>query len=134
MELLLSIDDQCHDNLFGDEIKLRQIIFNLVSNAIKFTVKGHIHIKVSKEKEENGISTILFTIEDTGIGIAKEKHDLIFNAFQQADGSTTRVQGGAGLGLTIVKKLVELMGGDIWMTSHPGEGSTFCFRISFEIR
>jgi PAS domain S-box-containing protein len=132
--LSLIIDDSCCDQLYGDETKLRQIIFNLVSNAVKFTIKGHVFLKVTSEKEENVKTTILFMVEDTGIGIPVEKHDLIFNAFQQADGSTTRAQGGTGLGLTISKRLVELMGGSIWLRSEPGKGSTFCFRISFEMR
>ena len=96
----------------------------ITRNAIKFTSKGHVHIFVSSEIINNEFS-IRFDIEDTGIGIAKQNQNKIFEPFTQADGSTTRKFGGTGLGLTITKQLVELMGGNIYLTSEPGQGATF---------
>ncbi|MGB5101353.1 MAG: ATP-binding protein [Methanothrix sp.] len=114
--------------IFGDPIRLRQILGNLLNNAVKFSDSGEIAISVSSQKSENGLS-ILFTVKDTGIGIADNELDKLFLPFSQVDATTTRRHGGTGLGLAISKKLVELMGGKIWVKSEPGKGSTFYFTI-----
>lgn len=115
----------------GDSVRLNQIILNLLSNAIKFTHKGQIvvSLKLLNEDEEN--VTIEFAVSDTGIGIAANKSDSIFNLFEQADNSTGSSYGGTGLGLAIVKQFIEAQGGKIWLKSKPGEGSTFTFILSF---
>ncbi|MCD4831737.1 MAG: response regulator [Anaerohalosphaeraceae bacterium] len=111
-----------------DTIRVRQCLINLVGNAIKFTEKGHVNIDVRVEKKDD-IPFLHFDIEDTGIGIPKEKQELVFTAFTQADGSTTRKFGGSGLGLTITKQLTELMQGNLTLTSEPGKGTTFTLII-----
>ena len=113
----------------GDQIRLKQIFFNLINNAIKFTETGGITIKAHQDAS----LFFVFSVIDTGIGIPEEKHDLIFNSFNQAELSTTRQHGGTGLGLTICKKLVEMMGGEITVNSTPGKGSTFIFKIKMDI-
>lgn len=122
----VSIQPDISQFYFGDRLRLKQILFNLVSNAIKFTEKGGVSITVSPWQEENFIH---FTVSDTGIGIAPENLDKIFNIFTQADGSASRKHGGAGLGATIAKRLVELMDGRIWAESEPGKGSAFHFIV-----
>ena len=112
----------------GDPIRLKQILVNLINNAIKFTKEGGISIKVIQEDD----SHIVFSVTDTGIGIPEDKHQLIFNSFIQADTSITRKHGGTGLGLTICKNLVEMMGGNITVSSKPDYGSTFSFNIHIE--
>jgi len=107
-----------------DPVRLKQCLVNLVGNAIKFTEVGHIHINVSIH-EENGEPHIRFDVEDTGIGIPKDKQSAVFEVFTQADGSHTRRYGGSGLGLTITKRLAEILGGRLTITSVEGEGSTF---------
>jgi PAS domain S-box-containing protein len=111
----------------GDQIRLKQILFNLINNATKFTETGGITIKARQEDE----SFLVFSVTDTGIGIPEDRQDVIFQNFAQAEISTTRKYGGTGLGLTICKKLVEMMGGHINVTSTPGSGSTFAFMITF---
>jgi two-component system sensor histidine kinase/response regulator len=114
-------------NVIGDPARLRQILVNLLSNAIKFTKEGEVVVSVKEElKTAEGIS-LHFTVRDTGIGIAKEKQQIIFDAFAQADGSMTRKFGGTGLGLSISKRFTELMGGRIWVESVPNQGSQFHF-------
>jgi signal transduction histidine kinase/CheY-like chemotaxis protein len=124
------------DKIIGDPFRLRQVLSNLMSNAVKFTSQGEIVIGVQLTEEYSGHLTILFTIEDTGIGIPKEKIESIFASYTQAEGSITRKYGGTGLGTTISKQLVELMGGEIWVESPSGistnpafPGSRFCFTI-----
>jgi len=118
--------------LIGDPNRLRQVLVNLIGNAIKFTSEGSITVKVRTELESEDEVTLVFTVRDTGIGIAKHQQSLIFDAFSQADSSTTRTYGGTGLGLSISKELIELMGGTLAVNSAQGVGSTFRFTARFE--
>ena len=111
--------------LVGDPGRMRQVLSNLISNALKFTGQGHVGVTVSAERETSRVWTIRFDVEDTGIGIPEEKRELIFDRFTQADSSTTRAYGGTGLGLAISKRICDLMGGEIGLTSELGVGSTF---------
>ena len=126
---------QCQENvpvwIVGDATRLRQILFNLVGNAIKFTNEGEVLLSVRKLSEDKTSMELEFTVLDSGIGIAAEHHDKIFDAFQQADMSTTRRYGGTGLGLAISRKLARLMGGDVQVESELGKGSTFRFHAAF---
>ncbi|MGC9373561.1 MAG: response regulator [Bacteroidales bacterium] len=136
IELSSDINNNVPDNVIGDPFRLKQVISNLIGNAIKFTYEGKIILSAALDKKHNGSFTLLFSIEDTGIGIPKEKLKDIFASFSQADGSTTRKFGGTGLGITISKQLVELMGGEIWVESPSSisydpqySGSKFSFTI-----
>lgn len=120
--------------LKGDPVRLRQVLINLIGNAIKFTNQGMVTVSVSVKRRgpaDNDTADMLFTVSDTGIGIAYEKQRKIFESFTQADNSTTRQYGGTGLGLTICKRLTHLMNGDIWVESESGKGSTFRFTATF---
>jgi signal transduction histidine kinase/CheY-like chemotaxis protein len=119
--------------VIGDSLRLRQVLTNLVGNALKFTERGRIVIAVREEKRHEGSTKLHFSVSDTGIGIPGDKHAHVFEAFSQADGSTTRRFGGTGLGLAISSTLVSLMGGRIWVESEPGAGSTFHFTVSLDI-
>ena len=130
IELAISVDLGVPSALSGDPLRLRQILVNLVGNAFKFTKEGEIVIRVASEGGGER-RTLLFSVRDTGIGFEPEKAATLFEAFTQADASTTRQFGGTGLGLAICRQLVELMGGHIWAESSPGEGSTFYFTASF---
>jgi len=118
--------------LRGDPGRLRQVLTNLVGNAFKFTTKGEISVQVFMEKEMSDEVIVKFAIKDTGIGIPEEKLDMLFESFTQADSSTTRKFGGTGLGLTISKKLCEIMGGEIGVNSEVGKGSEFWFTVSLK--
>jgi two-component system sensor histidine kinase/response regulator len=131
LELLFHVPREMPDALIGDPGRLRQIIINLVGNAIKFTEHGEVSVRVGGEIQDEETLTLRFDIADTGIGIAPDKREFIFDAFTQADSSTTRRYGGTGLGLAISQKLVELMGGRIWLTSELGKGSSFHFTARF---
>ncbi len=131
IELLTDIGADVPGTLAGDSSRLRQIIVNLVYNAIKFTERGEVVVRVGTESIEEEQATLHFTVIDTGIGIPKDKQDVIFEAFSQADGSTTRRYGGTGLGLTISSRLVSLLGGKIWVESEQGHGSQFHFTARF---
>jgi len=134
VELLYLIDKDVSDSIYGDVTRLRQIILNLVNNAIKFTKEGEIVIAVKKSKSLGDGNIILqFSIKDTGLGIPKDKFDKLFKPFSQVDSSTTRKYGGTGLGLIISKKLSEAMGGHIWLTSEYKKGTTFFFDIMTKI-
>jgi signal transduction histidine kinase/HPt (histidine-containing phosphotransfer) domain-containing protein/ActR/RegA family two-component response regulator len=113
----------------SDPYRLQQCLINLTNNALKFTTQGHVHLRVSLQHDGNGQS-IRFDVEDTGIGIAADKQAAIFESFTQADGSTTRKYGGTGLGLTVTKQLVMLLGGELSLTSEADRGSTFSMQIS----
>jgi CheY-like chemotaxis protein/two-component sensor histidine kinase len=119
--------------VIGDPIRLNQILSNLLSNALKFTIHGSIQVLVKELSRTYNQSKIEFTVTDTGIGIPKDKHSVIFDSFTQASSDTTRHFGGTGLGLAICKKLIELQGGTIMLESEPEKGSTFQFAITFGI-
>jgi len=131
LELACQIRPQVPDRLMGDVGRLRQIVVNLVGNAIKFTEVGEVVLVVECQSHSKDEVVLRFAVTDTGIGIAEEKRAAIFDAFEQADGSTTRRQGGTGLGLAISSRLVQLMGGQIWVESEVGRGSTFHFTAPF---
>jgi PAS domain S-box-containing protein len=120
-------------DLIGDPTRLQQVLLNLLGNAVKFTESGSVSLRVRRDGDSSVPTALRFTISDTGIGIPDEKLGQVFDRFSQADSSTTRRFGGSGLGLTISKRLVELMGGRIWVESRVGEGSVFSFAVPFEI-
>ncbi len=132
LELVYYISPNVPDILIGDMARLRQIIVNLVGNAIKFTEQGEVTVDVSLKSEIRNEVLLHFTVTDTGIGVSPEYQQRIFDAFTQADGSTTRRFGGSGLGLTISSQLVAMMGGKIWVESKEGQGSTFHFTVQFD--
>jgi len=129
LEFESRIAEEVPDILVGDSHRIRQILLNLVSNALKFTEEGSIEVELAASPSERGEVLLSFTVSDTGIGIPHDKHELVFLPFVQADGSTTRRFGGTGLGLAISKELVELMGGTIAVESGSGRGSTFRFTV-----
>jgi len=132
LELLCDVAPDVPDIVRGDFSRLRQVIVNLIGNAIKFTAVGEIALKVQVETKSDTGHLLHFAVSDTGIGIPPEKQKAIFDPFSQADTSTTRKYGGTGLGLTISMRLVEIMGGRIWVESEPGKGSTFHFTVRLE--
>jgi PAS domain S-box-containing protein len=134
IELACHINADVPDALVGDPLRLRQIVVNLVGNAIKFTERGEVLLGVQVRSQRNGDIELRFSVTDTGIGIPADKQGIIFEAFSQADSSTTRRYGGTGLGLAISAQLVELMGGSISVESQPGHGSTFIFTARFQIQ
>ena len=133
LELACRIPSDIPDALIGDPSRLDQIVVNLIGNAVKFTESGEIVLEVNRESQMDDQVILHFAVSDTGVGIPKKKLKLIFEAFTQADSSTTRKYGGTGLGLAISARLVELMGGRIWVQSIEGEGSAFHFTIPFHV-
>ena len=134
LELTWRVLPDVPTSLVGDPNRLRQIIINLIDNAIKFTVKGEVALCVQNDPSAKQADCLRFSVADTGIGIPAEKRGVIFDSFTQADSSTTRKYGGTGLGLTISRRLVELMGGRIWVESTVGQGSIFYFTARFKTR
>ncbi len=133
LEFVSQMDPELPDIVFGDPQRLRQVLVNLVGNAIKFTQQGKVVVRVACNSLNPGCAEVLFNISDTGIGISPEKHAAIFEGFTQSDGSSTRKYGGTGLGLAISSRLVELMHGKIWVESQLGHGSTFCFTVQLPV-
>ncbi|MCE2593869.1 response regulator [Motilimonas cestriensis] len=133
LELLLDYDINCPTTVIGDALRIRQLLVNLIGNAIKFTQQGSISVKVSSEQDQNGLNIFSLAVIDTGIGIPKHIQPHLFSSFTQADSSTTRKYGGTGLGLAICKQLCELMGGQINLQSVEGKGSTFTVSLPLGI-
>jgi signal transduction histidine kinase/AmiR/NasT family two-component response regulator len=134
LELALEVADDVPDHVTGDPGRLRQIVLNLLGNAIKFTERGEVVVEARLEHRNEDAAMIQISVRDTGIGIPSDKHALIFESFSQADGSTTRRYGGTGLGLSISKRLVQMMKGRIWMESELGKGTTMHFTAEFGLR
>jgi len=134
IDLLIEIDKDVPNFVVGDQLRLNQILLNLVGNSIKFTSNGYVKIRIQKLKQDVDDVNLEFSIIDTGIGIPAAKHDLIFENFQQADINTSRSYGGTGLGLPITKKLLDLMGSHIEIESEVGIGSRFFFDLNLELR
>jgi CheY-like chemotaxis protein/anti-sigma regulatory factor (Ser/Thr protein kinase) len=132
LDLLYLIEPDVSPVLLGDANRLRQVLVNLVSNAIKFTPKGEVYISVQTLQQNEDQLELRFAVKDSGIGIEPQMLPAIFEAFTQADSSTTRKYGGTGLGLAISKRIVNLMGGEIWAESEPGKGTTFYFTIQIK--
>ncbi|WP_227254648.1 PAS domain-containing hybrid sensor histidine kinase/response regulator [Frigoriglobus tundricola] len=132
LELTCDAAADVPDQLVGDAHRLRQVLTNLVGNAIKFTDRGEVVVRFEQAAEPGDAVRLRFSVSDTGIGIPADKLRAVFEPFTQADGSTTRKYGGTGLGLTICQRLVELMGGRVWAESEPGTGSTFFFEVRLE--
>ncbi|MBU2319738.1 MAG: response regulator, partial [Gammaproteobacteria bacterium] len=132
LELIIDIDAEVPQQVVGDPTRLRQILLNLGNNAVKFTQQGEIIIRAAYSKNNQDENIIHFSVQDTGIGISKDKQNNLFQSFSQADTSTTRRFGGTGLGLAISKRLIQLMGGDIWVESEENKGSTFHFTINLQ--
>jgi len=133
LELTCHIPPELPDRLVGDPLRLRQILVNLVGNAIKFTEEGEVEVDLRLESVTDNAVRIVFEVRDTGVGISEQQQRKIFEAFGQADSSTTRQFGGTGLGLSIASQLAEMMGGQMAVTSRPGDGSTFSFGADFAL-
>src|SRR4029450_6747161 len=125
LEFLIDVPPSIPPNLMGDPLRLGQVLTNLVNNAIKFTAQGEVRLRAELVERTGDKVELRFSVSDTGIGMSQEQVAKLFHPFTQADMSTTRKHGGTGLGLTISRRLVEMMGGQIWLESTPGEGSVF---------
>jgi len=134
LELIYDVESDVPETLIGDPGRVRQIMVNLTGNAIKFTERGEVFVSVRKESETPDSVVLHFAVQDTGIGVPREKQSTIFEAFSQADGSMSRKYGGTGLGLTICTRLVQMMEGRIWVESESGKGSIFHFTASFRVQ
>ena len=134
LELVCDIQPNVPTALLGDPNRLRQIVTNLIGNAIKFTERGEVVLTVGAETQTENDALVRFSVSDTGIGVPLERQEAIFKPFIQADGSTTRRYGGTGLGLAISTSLVALLGGRMWLESETGKGSTFHFTVSFDLQ
>lgn len=133
IEFRINCADEVPRTLVGDPVRLNQIIVNLIGNSIKFTEKGYVELRIQLIHQSNNRASIKFTVKDTGIGIAKDKLDTVFESYKQAESATARKYGGTGLGLSIVKKLVEAHHSEIYLDSDTGKGCEFYFTIDFEI-
>ena len=132
IKAVVEFDQAIPDKLVGDPVRIKQILFNLLNNALKFTEKGYVKLSVTMEKRNVNSVQIRFSVEDTGIGVSEKEKVGIFKQFQQADTSISRLYGGTGLGLSICKSLIRLMGGSCFnLKSNPGEGSTFSCCLLF---
>ena len=134
LALNLEVFEAVPDAVVGDAMRLRQVLINLLGNAIKFTDRGEVRLRVGIASEVPGQVCLHFAVIDTGMGIQRDKQEVVFEAFQQADGSATRRFGGTGLGLSISSRLVDLMGGDIWVESEAGDGAAFRFTAKFALQ
>jgi two-component system sensor histidine kinase/response regulator len=134
LELICEVHPEVPEALLGDPGRVRQILINLIGNSIKFTERGEVFVSVEERSQSPSGTLLHFSVKDTGVGIPAEKHAKIFDAFSQADGSMTRKYGGTGLGLTICSRLVNMMGGQIWVESEPGQGSTFHFTVQLGVQ
>jgi signal transduction histidine kinase len=134
LELRGEVDENVPLVVVADPVRVRQVLLNLTNNAVKFTAKGFVRVRVSMDAAPGSTAVLRFSVSDSGIGLSESQQAVIFEAFRQADGSTTRRYGGTGLGLSISKRLVEMMGGAIWVESQPGVGSTFYFTISVNLQ
>ncbi|GHV52575.1 hypothetical protein FACS1894216_08960 [Synergistales bacterium] len=133
LKLSLDLPEDTPDHLVGDSVRLGQILNNLLGNAVKFTARGEVLVSIRTAEHTAGSVMLRFTVKDSGIGMTREQMSRLFTAFTQADASTTRKYGGTGLGLAISKLLAEMMGGEIWCESEPGQGSTFGFTARFKL-
>ena len=133
IETITEFDENIPENIFGDEVRLRQVLMNLINNSLKFTEKGYIKIGAKLVEKTDNEAQIEFKISDTGIGIAKDKQAKVFEEFTQVDESTTRKYGGTGLGLAICNNIITLMGSELKLDSEEGKGASFYFTINFEI-
>jgi two-component system, sensor histidine kinase and response regulator len=133
LQIQASIGADVPESMLGDPTRLRQVLLNLIGNAIKFTDHGRVFVEARVERHVDSEIMLRFSVKDTGIGIPPGKEACIFEPFRQADGSTTRKHGGTGLGLAICSRLVEMMGGRIWVESELGAGSTFYFTGLFTV-
>ncbi len=134
LEIVTQMPPDIPETLIGDPVRIRQILINLINNAVKFTERGRITVALKMMRLSEHESEVLFSVNDTGIGIPQNKQEMIFEAFTQADDSTTRRYGGTGLGLAICKRLVAMMDGKIWVESEDGKGSTFYFTAHFKYK
>src|SRR5690606_22655905 len=133
LDLIYQLDCEVTNRFIGDSFRLKQILTNLIGNAIKFTSEGHVFIRIYQNQTDEEYFDLGFDVKDTGIGIPENKLNKLFVAFSQVDSSTTRKYGGTGLGLVICEKLIKLMGGTIKAESKVGEGSTFTFNLKLKV-